>query len=392
MTVMDRTAGNDGVSSNGKPASKPLAWIDIRGLGTDEAAAVIEAVGRFSVDGLLFTDRQDLNGVPVGVLKVGFPASLDGLDEVFVRQLDVLLVDASEDSGDLAGAQDRFPDLLVAPYVDVKDQATLDMACVSARTAPLTLLHFQDPTKIPLEIVLAAADKVSGSTVTMVNDVEEAGIVLGVLERGSEGVCLPARSAAQVAELSDVCRNETLRVALEEFEVEAISHMGLGDRACVDMCCYLEKDEGIVVGSFASAMFLGCSETHPLPYMPTRPFRVNAGAIHSYTLAPDNRTRYLSELTAGSEVLAIRADGTARSVLTGRVKIERRPLLSINARTGEGHEANVIVQDDWHVRMLGPGGRVHNVTELKPGDLLLGYVGSSFRHVGWSVSEFCQEQ
>ena len=40
-------------------------------------------------------------------------------------------------------------------------------------------------------------------------------------------------------------------------------------------------------------MILCVSETHPLPYMPTRPFRVNAGAIHSYTLAgerPDPAT------------------------------------------------------------------------------------------------------
>ncbi|MER7226585.1 3-dehydroquinate synthase II, partial [Streptomyces rubradiris] len=29
--------------------------------------------------------------------------------------------------------------------------------------------------------------------------------------------------------------------------------------------------------------------------MPTRPFRVNAAALHSYSLTPNNRTRYLAE-------------------------------------------------------------------------------------------------
>jgi len=33
------------------------------------------------------------------------------------------------------------------------------------------------------------------------------------------------------------------------------------------------------VGAFGGGFLLCCSETHPLPYMPTRPFRVNAGAV-----------------------------------------------------------------------------------------------------------------
>src|SRR2546428_7598838 len=52
--------------------------------------------------------------------------------------------------------------------------------------------------------------------------------------------------------------------------------------------------------------------SHPLPYMPTRPFRVNAGAIHSYTLSKDSRTNYLSELRAGSKVLAVDIKGQTR--------------------------------------------------------------------------------
>ena len=38
----------------------------------------------------------------------------------------------------------------------------------------------------------------------------------------------------------------------------------------------------VLVGSFGGGFLLCCSETHPLPYMPTRPFRVNAGAVSSY--------------------------------------------------------------------------------------------------------------
>src|SRR6185503_18880266 len=117
---------------------------------------------------------------------------------------------------------------------------------------------------------------------------------------------------------------------------------------------YLAQDEGILVGSRSKGLVLCVSETHPLPYMPTRPFRVNAGAIMSYTLADNRRTRYLSELTAGGTVLAVNTSGAARPVPVGRVKIETRPLLSIDAVAPDGRTANLIVQDDWHVRLLGP--------------------------------------
>jgi 3-amino-4-hydroxybenzoic acid synthase len=166
----------------------------------------------------------------------------------------------------------------------------------------------------------------------------------------------------------------------------------MGERACLDTCSLLGKDEGLLVGSFASGLVLTVSETHPLPYMPTRPFRVNAGAIHSYTLAPGGRTRYFSELSAGSQLLAARANGELRTVTLGRVKIERRPLLSISATGPDGQRANIIVQDDWHVRLLGPDGLPRNVTELRPGHALLGFLPDDARHVGYPVREFCIEQ
>ena len=166
----------------------------------------------------------------------------------------------------------------------------------------------------------------------------------------------------------------------------------MGERAWVDTCSYLGQDEGILVGSRSRAMMLCVSETHPLPYMPTRPFRVNAGAIMSYTLADPRHTRYLSELEAGGTVLAVGADGRTRRVTVGRVKIETRPLLAVDAVAPSGERVNLIVQDDWHVRVLGPGGVVLNSTELRPGDEVLGYLPGRERHVGYPIDEMCREQ
>jgi 3-amino-4-hydroxybenzoic acid synthase len=139
-------------------------------------------------------------------------------------------------------------------------------------------------------------------------------------------------------------------------------------------------------------MVLCVSETHPLPYMPTRPFRVNAGAIMSYTLADAERTSYLSELHAGSTVLAVDARGNTRTVTVGRTKIESRPLLSIDAVSSDGRPVNLILQNDWHVRVLAPGGVVRNCTELIPGDRLLGYLPTHDRHVGYPIDELCYER
>jgi 3-amino-4-hydroxybenzoic acid synthase len=166
----------------------------------------------------------------------------------------------------------------------------------------------------------------------------------------------------------------------------------MGERACVDTCSHFRLDEGILVGSHSTGMVLGCSETHPLPYMPTRPFRVNAGALHSYTLAGAGRTSYLSELRSGGKVMAVDSKGQTRMVTVGRVKIETRPMLAIDTVAPSGVTVNLIVQDDWHVRVLGPGGTVLNVTELTPGTRVLGYLPTEQRHVGYPIDEFCIEQ
>lgn len=64
-------------------------------------------------------------------------------------------------------------------------------------------------------------------------------------------------------------------------------------------------------------------------YINSRPFRVNAGAVHAYVQAPNDKTAYLSELKSGSEVLVVDAAGRARTAVVGRCKIETRPMVII---------------------------------------------------------------
>ncbi|GAA3970530.1 3-dehydroquinate synthase II family protein [Gordonia caeni] len=361
-----------------------FAWVDVRSLTGREREAVVAAALNYGLDGIVSDDAELLATLPPTVRRVLMPAGKrkskgdssaeDGADLVIVPD------------SDTGGARAE------GVHVVVSDAATLTRACQLVREVPWTLLTFTDPTKIPLEIVIAAAENSGGKTVTVVDDITDAEIVKLVLEHGSDGLLLAPRHADDVVALVAVLQSSEPAMELSELTVSSVEHIGMGERACIDTCSLLELDEGCLIGSFASGMFLSCSETHPLPYMPTRPFRWNAGAVHSYVLTPGNRTRYVSELRAGQPILAVRSDGSVREVRIGRVKIERRPLISITARSAEGDEINVIAQDDWHVRLLGPGGSVNNVTELKPGDVLLGYVPTEARHVGLPITEFCEER
>jgi 3-amino-4-hydroxybenzoic acid synthase len=375
-----------------------VCWIDLRAAGPARDAIRTQALHQ-RIHGIVADTVEDLVGLPPTVKRVlwlvaGSPVPDDLTD------VDVVI-----------GADVPTEEPLLGRYVEVVDAATLDEAVRSARSDPYTVVRFADPTKIPLEIVLAAAAKkgiqgqaaggaAAGSgpaiggdrtVITVAQDVDDAKIIFGVLEHGS-GVLLAPADPDAVTELARVAREQSEDLALAELRVVGTRPVGMGDRVCVDTCTYLRQDEGILVGSHSKGFILCVSETHPLPYMPTRPFRVNAGAVMSYTLDAGGRTRYLTELVAGSTVLAVDAKGGTRVVTVGRAKIESRPLLSIDAVADDGRQVNLIVQNDWHVRILGPGGVVLNTTELAPGDVILGYLPTQDRHVGYPITEFCLEQ
>jgi 3-amino-4-hydroxybenzoic acid synthase len=365
-----------------------LCWLDLRTAGSIRDAARTEAIHQ-RFDAIVSHCVADLEPVPPTITKVLIPPGADLPDDL--GQTDIVIVNPSV-HGTPAELAQSFLGVEFGIMVDVVDAETLEYACRTARSEAWTVLRFQDPTKIPLEIVLAAAAGAKGSIITVVGDPDEATVVFGVLEHGSDGVMMAPAALGDATRLKAAAQVHPETLDLVELEVTGVTHAGIGERACVDTCTYLRPDEGILVGSRSKGLVLCVSETHPLPYMPTRPFRVNAGAIMSYTLAENGRTHYLSELRAGSRVLAVDATGRARVVTVGRTKIERRPLLAIDAVAPDGRTVNLILQDDWHVRVLGPGGAVLNSTALKPGDRVLGYLPAKDRHVGYPIDELCYEQ
>jgi 3-amino-4-hydroxybenzoic acid synthase len=361
--------------------------LDLRNCNTDAIADILHAAAEHRIEAVI-SDR-------------GIDNRQDGVQWVAL------------DEGDGVGAEVAGADICVHSYngkssgllashlshtqkagmlIDVDSKQRLDEACAAVRAGMLTVIRFKDPTRIPLEIVIAAGTRRGAKIMTFVSDLDEAKVVASVLESGPDGVIMTPRSTDDVEALGRLCHPTRGRLELKQFLVTEIANAGTGDRVCVDTCSNFFLDEGLLTGSFGGGFLLSCSETHPLPYMPTRPFRVNAGAVSSYILSSLDRTNYLSELRQGDTVTGVRVTGETRPLVVGRAKIETRPLLLVKAQSADGDLASIILQNDWHVRVLGPGGIVHNITELKPGSAILGYTAPRARHVGMPVEEYCLEQ
>jgi len=334
-----------------------ITWLDIR--ASDAKAAILEEALRRRIDGVVSDDVADFDGLPPTVRKVLFPQGRHLPDDLGATEV---VIGETEQLGA------PCPDVELGRFIEVRDPATLAEACQSAQDSRWTLLLFHDPTETPLETVIAAGARATGSLITIAQDVHEAEFIFSVLEHGSDGVMLAPTTVGDVAALKAASFVEGPELDLVELTVTATTYVGMGESACVDTCTYLREDEGILAGSQAEGMVLCVSDTAPLP------FRVNAGAIHSYTLSHYERTSYLSELRSGSKVTAVDMKGRTRLVTVGRVRIESHPLISVDAIAPNGRAVNLIIEDARHVRLLGPGGVVLAGTELRPGDAILGHL------------------
>jgi 3-dehydroquinate synthase class II len=147
----------------------------------------------------------------------------------------------------------------------------------------------------------------------------------------------------------------------------------VADRVCIDFVRALEPHEGCWIGSSSMIMTMILSEASLSSYAPSRPFRVNAGPVHSYVLLGDGvSTKYLCELMAGDEVLVSNAlTGESRPVAVGRLKVESRPcvMIGLQGQIQEGNqrpaEGQIFLQNAETVRISAGGGEFVRVTDLQ---------------------------
>jgi len=147
----------------------------------------------------------------------------------------------------------------------------------------------------------------------------------------------------------------------------------------------------MLVGNTSSAMLLVHAETLENPYVAPRPFRVNAGAVHAYIMGDDGKTPYLSDLKIGDHLAVVDARGRARDAVVGRVKIERRPLLLVEAES-ESSRVSLVLQNAETIRLVGEDGKAISVAQVKVGDRVLGSAMEGGRHFGVAIKETILEK
>lgn len=292
---------------------------------------------------------------------------------------------------------------IIGGHVHIDSSEAQTKARSLAGSVEWILLTFEDWSMIPIENVIAATE----STPTKV-----AAQIMRPVEAQGAGFALDIGVDALLC--TEDCMESALivkSIRLEESTSQNSSHehkdqqFGLslmtitdiqqghsGDRVCVDLLSMLEEGEGMLVGSTARAYVLIHGETIASKYVPTRPFRVNAGSVDAYTYMADGTTKYLSELTSGDEILVTRYNGTSRKAIIGRMKIETRPFILLRFKDENANEGHVFIQQAETVRLVLQNGEACSVTDLSVGDCIFGHSSTSTRHVGQSISASSEER
>jgi len=277
-------------------------------------------------------------------------------------------------------------DKKVALRITIRGKEDENTAVKAAElTADYIILNCQDWRVIPLENLIART-RGKSKLIAEVSSAEEAQLVLGALELGTDGVLLKTADTNELVKTIAFVKKQAPKIELATAKITAIQQIGTGARVCVDTCDLMAPGEGILVGCQSAGFFLVEAEVHENPYVQPRPFRVNAGPASQYTLTSPQHTRYLSELKAGDEVLIVNREGNVKQANVGRAKIEMRPLLLIEAEV-RGTKIKTILQNAETIHLVTPDGS-KPVTELKAGDEVLAHIAAKGgRHFGVAVPD-----
>jgi 3-dehydroquinate synthase II len=267
-------------------------------------------------------------------------------------------------------------------FVDISGKKDEDKAAAVPENK-IVVLRMLDWTIIPIENLLARRGK---NIMVQVENSKQAKLMTEILEKGVDGVVLNTKDVNEIKKTAEIIQGISEKVPLVTATITTTKQLGMGDRACLDTCTQMTLGEGMLVGNTASGFFLVHSESIDNPYVASRPFRVNAGAVHAYTLAPGGKTKYLADLKTGDEVMLIDSQGKSKTAYLGRNKIEKRPMILIEAEA-EGMPISLVMQNAETIRLVDPKGKAVSITTLKVGDKVLAHIEKAGRHFGMKVDE-----
>ncbi len=284
----------------------------------------------------------------------------------------------SED-GDLVIGKDTV-------FVEIKSKYD-ETEALKLSKSKTVVIKAKDWKIIPLENLLAQSDHIFAEA----KSAKEAKTMVQVLEKGVTGVVLNTTDLNEIKETVQLIKQVNEIVKLEIAKITKIQTLTMGDRVCVDTCTNMGLGQGMLVGNSSSAMFLVHSESVETPYVAQRPFRVNSGAVHAYTMVTDGKTKYLSALSVGEEVLIVDYKGRTQPAIVGRAKIERRPMMLVEAQCKK-QKVSLILQNAETIRLTQPDGKPISVLKLVKGTEVLAYFETAGRHFGIKVKETILEK
>ena len=294
---------------------------------------------------------------------------------------------------------------LAGAAVHIEGKESQDQARALIGSVKWLLLSFESWSMIPLENLIAANEGTPTKIAAQLTTVAQIQGAAFALEQGVDAVVIADEASmiesAIIAKAQRLERTESSTVKpegssneinIESLAITSVEEGGIGERYCIDFTSLLNQGDGVLGGSNASSFMLVHGETISSEFVPSRPFRVNAGSPQSYVLMADGTTKYLAELQSGDSVSITSKQGTMRQAVVGRLKVEQRPLLLfrwVNENDKEGH---MFLQQAETVRAVDTFGVPVSVTSLVAGDRILGWSDEGARHIGVTISSLVSER
>ncbi|WP_082235367.1 3-dehydroquinate synthase II [Halobacillus massiliensis] len=175
----------------------------------------------------------------------------------------------------------------------------------------------------------------------------------------------------------------------EFVEITKIEEIGDGMRVCLDFIDILKPTDGVYVGNTGHGYVKVLAENRESDGYPPRPFRLNCGSFHQY-LYQEEKTYYLHELQPGKK-LKITDEESEREIAIGRVKIEKRPFVRVEAGRGE-QTISATLQKSSSVHLMEESDGEISILDLKEGQKILALLDKPGRHLGEKIDEVIVEK
>ena len=277
----------------------------------------------------------------------------------------------------------------VIPWITIESQSDVHLAAkaaeVGAKDIILSGKGNSFPLGIALEKVIAETQRYGTNLYARVKSFEE---MLAASKTLDVGVSLVVDDVSLARMFKDYFA--PMKFDLIAAPVKSVERVGACWRSCIDTGDIMSVGEGMLVGSTSSAYFLVHAEVVGTEYTGKREWRCNVGPVSNYIIVdkPSGagvKTKYLSELRCGDNVLTVDRNGNARRAVVNRNKIEYRPTVKITTEV-DGERHSVLLQGEKSIHLTTKDGKSISVLDSLGNDVLI-YHTKGGMHFGTKVEE-----